>query len=198
MKNKPSIIRKNFYKFLFLDLDGTIRKPKSLGELIQSPYDQEPIPGAKEMITSYKEERWIIIGVTNQGGVERGYKTIESCIAEQRQTLKLFPEMKEILFCPDRAGRECFQVRLNYPLATFPIEYVYACNATNFRKPGWGMIALTKQIYGIEKGHNFLALMVGDREEDKECAIGAEVDFMWAKDWREGLRTYAYYSSTNA
>lgn len=33
MKSKPLIVRKRFYKFLFLDLDGTIRKPKSLGVL---------------------------------------------------------------------------------------------------------------------------------------------------------------------
>ena len=96
IKDKPLIVRKRFYKLLFLDLNDTIRKPKSLGKFIQSPFDQEPIPGAKEMIASYKEKRWIIIGVTNQGGVEVGHKTIEECIAEQRQALKLFPEWLEI------------------------------------------------------------------------------------------------------
>jgi len=187
-----------FYKFLFSDLDGTIRQSKSDSDFIQSPFDQEPIPGAKEAIAAYKEKRWNILGITNQGGVEAGHKTIEACIAEQRQTLKLFPEMNEIFFCPDYAGKKCLRIRLNYPPATYSIEYIETWTTTYFREPGWGMIALAKQLYGIEEKRNCSYLMVGDREEDKGCAIGANVNFMWAKDWREKSLTEHYGQAANA
>ncbi|GGA02445.1 hypothetical protein [Okeania sp. KiyG1] len=96
-------------EILFLDLDGTVRKPKSASKFITSFADQQSIPGALEAIADYASRGYLIVGIKNQGGVEAGHKSLESCIAEQQYTLKLFPQIHSILFCPDFAGNECWR-----------------------------------------------------------------------------------------
>lgn len=54
-------------KILFLDLDGTIRKPKSSAKFISNPYDQQPIEGAYQQCDRYFNDGWILIGISNQG-----------------------------------------------------------------------------------------------------------------------------------
>ncbi|MFM6404935.1 MAG: hypothetical protein ACKPGT_09860, partial [Microcystis sp.] len=49
----------------------------------------------------YDQEGWIIIGITNQGGVAAGHKSLKSAIEEQRKTLEIFPLLSYIYFCPD-------------------------------------------------------------------------------------------------
>lgn len=46
-------------KILFLDLDGTVRRPKSEAEFINSPHEQELIPGVAEAILKYP--KWVKI-----------------------------------------------------------------------------------------------------------------------------------------
>jgi D-glycero-D-manno-heptose 1,7-bisphosphate phosphatase len=58
------------------------------------------------------------------------------------------------------------------------------CNAKrygNFRKPNPGMIRLGLEYYK-EKPEQIL--MVGDRSEDQECAANANINFIWAEEWR--------------
>ncbi|MEH1788842.1 MAG: hypothetical protein V7L23_25500 [Nostoc sp.] len=59
-------------KLLILDLDGTVRRPKSGAKFINNPHDQEIIPEAQRAIAHYKSQCWIIVGATNQGGVAAG------------------------------------------------------------------------------------------------------------------------------
>jgi D-glycero-D-manno-heptose 1,7-bisphosphate phosphatase len=92
---------------LLVDLDGTIREPLSGQQYFQHPKDQRIIAGADVAIRAYKDD-WIIVGITNQGGVAAGYKSIQECIKEQQYTLELFPELREIYFCPDFEGKKCF------------------------------------------------------------------------------------------
>jgi D-glycero-D-manno-heptose 1,7-bisphosphate phosphatase len=35
---------------------------------------------------------------------------MQACVKEQQYTLELFPELREIYFCPDFEGRKCFRV----------------------------------------------------------------------------------------
>jgi D-glycero-D-manno-heptose 1,7-bisphosphate phosphatase len=83
-------------KVLFVDCDGTIRKPISDGIFISSPDDQKPLPGAVEAINHYKSIGYIIFGITNQGGVSAGHLTLLECIKIQQGTLTLFPEINSI------------------------------------------------------------------------------------------------------
>ncbi|YAF99498.1 MAG: hypothetical protein AB3A66_29745 (plasmid) [Nodularia sp. CChRGM 3473] len=67
-------------KILFLDLDGTVRRTKSGKTFINTPLDQEIIPGVTEAISHYSDH--YLIGITNQGGVAAGKKSLEDAIAE--------------------------------------------------------------------------------------------------------------------
>lgn len=183
-------------KLLLLDLDGTVRQPKSGAKFISKPDDQELIFGVEEAIAQYSD--WGIIGVTNQGGVAAGHKSLEDAITEQVITLKLIPSMEFICFCPDFEGARMVYVgRTGHPEG-FWTEEINGSLAIKrfgeFRKPKPGMLnyaldwALAdgfwrnKKLTRIDSIAD--ALMVGDREEDQLAAQAASVQFMWADQWR--------------
>jgi len=160
-------------KIFFFDLDGTLRQPKSGKTFINEPDDQKPIAGASEAIAHYSDS-FICIGITNQGGVAAGHKSIESAIEEQRITLKLFPELSEIFFCPNW-GESCYQIsRGNVPLS-FEAPIGGDSLKVSCRKPGHGMLLITSQTFGLDN-----AWMVGDRPEDEKCATAAGINFIAA------------------
>lgn len=97
-------------KLLLTDCDGTIRKPKSRTKFIQHPHDQKIIKGADQAIAHYAQQGYTIMGITNQGGVAKGYKTLTECVEEQEYTLELLPQLERILFCPDFEGMVCHEV----------------------------------------------------------------------------------------
>ncbi len=169
-------------KILFLALDGTVRETKSGNTFINDPYDQKLIDGVKEAIAHYKD--WKIIGITNQGGVAAGFKTLENCIQEQIITLDLLPEMSCIYFCPDD-GRTCWLVHDKESHGKIDLDGRYAyLRGKNFRKPSPGMIdaAFANRNQNYRK---YEFLFVGDRPEDQQCAANAIIPFMWAEDWRK-------------
>lgn len=171
-------------KILLTDLDGTCRESINGDTFINDPYNQKLINGAKEAIARYHD--WKIIGITNQGGVLAGKKSLENCFEEQRQTLKLIPQMWMILFCTDN-GDTMF--RLSQRMLEFhglPIMTNRSNHFGNFRKPNPGMINFALK-YSRKKPEQIL--MVGDRPEDQQAAANAGIDFMWAEDWRNGKST---------
>ncbi|OUL28142.1 polynucleotide kinase [Nostoc sp. T09] len=159
---------------LLLDLDGTIREPLSGKQYFQHPQDQQIIAGADIAVSAYKDD-WIIVGISNQGGVAAGYKSIQECIKEQQYTLELFPELREIYFCPDFEGKKCFRVTRHN---------AHNHSKTNwsgyYRKPGAGMLqlAMVRHKHTPENTR-----YVGDRPEDEAAAHRAGVLFQWAVDW---------------
>jgi D-glycero-D-manno-heptose 1,7-bisphosphate phosphatase len=169
-------------KILFLDLDGTARRTKSGATFINTPLDQEIIPGVREAIARYSD--YHIIGITNQGGVLKGKKSLEDCIAEQKYTMHLCPEIKIIYFCPDE-GTVCWSVQ-PAPSSGELIALVSGWNPSGtleYRKPDPGMVNLAIQFCEQEIQRQD-CLMVGDRSEDEQCAAAANIPFMWAVDWR--------------
>jgi D-glycero-D-manno-heptose 1,7-bisphosphate phosphatase len=173
-------------KILLVDCDGTIRQPKSKAKFINKPNDQEPIPGAVEAINHYHSEDWLIVGITNQAGVAAGHKSPEDCIKEQQYTLKLFPQIQSILFCPDFEGRQCYRC---YPNQWFDVSSKYRNLLGSYRKPGAGMI---QHVLISNEADRLMCWMIGDRPEDERAAKSAEVNFMWADIWRERWRTGEY------
>ena len=164
------------FKALLLDLDGTIRQSTN-GKFIKNPNDQEPIEGSIEAMEIYHQEGWTMIGITNQGGVDAGYKSLKSAIEEQLKTLEIFPWLSCIYFFPDFKGRECFRVR---KCSCVQIDDLYPELIEQFRKPNPGMIFAALRAFG-EKPTDIL--MVGDREEDKLAAKNAGINFLDAHIW---------------
>ena len=164
------------FKALLLDLDGTIRQSTN-GKFIKNPNDQEPIEGSIKAMEIYHQEGWTLIGITNQGGVAAGHKSLESAIEEQLKTLEIFPRLSCIYFCPDFKGRECFRVRKH---SCVQIDELYPDLIEQFRKPNPGMIFAALRAFA-EKPTDIL--MVGDREEDKLAAKNAGINFLDAHIW---------------
>ena len=161
---------------LLLDLDGTIRQSLSGEQYFQHSQDQQAIVGVEDALRSYSDE-WIMVGITNQGGVAAGHKSIQQCIAEQQYTLQLFPRLKEIYFCPDFGGKKCFRVTRhnvdNHSRSQWSNQY---------RKPGAGMLNLAMVRHKQTPEETYY---VGDRPEDEIAAHRARVQFQWAEEWRE-------------
>ena len=66
-------ISSRMMSLLLIDMDGTLREPLSGQQHFQHPKDQHIIAGAEIAIRAYKDD-WIIVGITNQGGVGAGHK----------------------------------------------------------------------------------------------------------------------------
>lgn len=157
-------------KIFFFDLDGTLRETKSGKTFINEPDDQKAIIGAKEAI-AYYSDKFVCIGVTNQGGVAAGHKSLESAIEEQRVTLELFPELSEIFFCPSW-GESCYEVSRGNKALPFSAPD-NGGGQVSCRKPGQGMLLIAAQNFGLED-----AWMTGDRPEDEQCAAAAGINFI--------------------
>lgn len=169
-------------KLLLLDLDGTVRHTKSGATFINDPTDQEVIPEAAKAIARYLSNGWIPIGITNQGGVAAGKKSLEDAIQEQAITLKLLPpEFATIYFCPDYEGDQCWKIE-SRDMIEVQIDFklpLYAPFKGLCRKPKPGMI----QIALLEFGSSLEVLYIGDRDEDKAAASAADIPFMWHHEW---------------
>ena len=66
-------------KILLVDLDGTIRC-STTGNFIESYKGQKPMLGADKAIEHFAARDWQIVGISNQGGIAGGYKTMEATI----------------------------------------------------------------------------------------------------------------------
>ena len=171
-------------KILFVDIDGTLTETISEYAFKQSPNDVKIIEGADKAVAHFAKLGWHIIGVSNQGGVASGFKTIADTIEEMANTLRLFPGLSRIYFCPDFEGKELYFVsRDDCDRVILLIDFI-SC-----RKPSPGMIKnvlLGKDVTEV--------WMVGDRPEDEQCAANAGVNFcpadMWRDRFRPGMFTY--------
>jgi len=162
-------------QIIFFDLDGTLRQTKSGKTFINEPDDQQPIEGTQKALSYYQDKGFALIGITNQGGVAAGHKSMESAIEEQRITLQLFPELAEIFFCPNW-GESCYQLsRDNQPLE-FSAPLSGDGTMISCRKPGHGMLTVAARSMADLSD----CWMIGDRPEDQQCAEAAGVKFVWA------------------
>lgn len=161
-------------RLIFFDLDGTLRHPKSGAQFINDPYDQEPIEGAAQGVAYFASKGFVCVGVTNQGGVAAGHKSLDDATLEQKITLDLFPGLDIIYFCPTWGDR-CLSLDRN------GISRVYDAQSLDtelsFRKPGAGMLVLVAKFLGTDIQKSW---MVGDRPEDKGAAIEAGSRFISA------------------
>lgn len=155
---------------LVLDLDGTVRRSKSGAKFIKDAEDIEIIPSVLERVAWFRREGYLIIGVSNQGGVAHGIKTEQQVRAEIAKThLLLDNAFDSVLFCPFMEGG----------------KGVYARRSL-LRKPNYGMLAAAEARFFNEKKICIdwdNSLFVGDSHEDELCAAHASIAFCHIKDF---------------
>lgn len=158
-------------KVLFLDLDGTVRRSKAdPNGFISGPHDIELVPGILDKMQRYSNEGWYIAGISNQGGVAHGHKSHEQVDAEMKVTQSLCLGMFATI-------RSCYCMADGN---IFPYNY-----RSLTRKPDIGMLVLIEKDFwenGMVIDYKN-SLYVGDREEDKECARRAEIEFKHIDDF---------------
>jgi D-glycero-D-manno-heptose 1,7-bisphosphate phosphatase len=159
---------------LYLDLDDTVRMGKAtLGRFVNKAEDVRVFPEVPDILAEYKHAGWRVVAISNQGGVALGILSMEDCAASMLETQRQ---------CEGAFDQICFCT--HHPDAIDPEYAICWC-----RKPRIGLIltaanSLTQKFNEYYPPH--LALFVGDRPEDAECAANAGIRFMDAAEWRGG------------
>ncbi|MFG6101155.1 hypothetical protein U2F10_02805 [Leptothoe sp. EHU-05/26/07-4] len=126
---------------------------------IKMPYNQQ----LSQLALSLPQDEPIII-ISNQGGIQWGYKSPTAVINEMRFLMRLLP-IAAAYFCPDD-GQSCYWcTRLDWGLVR---------DEDNYRKPGAGMARLAER-----HGYEILSY-TGDLSGQADYANGRDSDRMFA------------------
>jgi len=135
----------NRKKAIFLDRDGVINKEISY---ISNPDDFEFIEGSIEALKILEEKNFLLIVITNQAGIARGYYTEEMLKKIHNKMTRILKQnnivLDDIFYCP------------HHPDFTGPCD----C-----RKPEPGMILKAQIKHNIDLTNSY---MVGDTLSDIE------------------------------
>lgn len=139
-------------KALFLDRDGVVNVEKNY---LHKPEDVEFVEGIVEVCRAYQEKGYLVIIVTNQSGIARGYYSEEDFHHLSRWMIERMGELgvtiTKIYHCPHHE------------------EISGACDC---RKPEPGMLLSAQKDYGIDMASS---VMIGDSERDITAARRAGV-----------------------
>jgi len=139
-------------KAVFLDRDGTLNVDK---EYVHRIEDWEWIPGAIDAIVALRKAGFLVIVVTNQAGIARGYYT-------GADVANLHAWVNEELKSHD-AAIDGFYYCPHHP------EHSGECDC---RKPMPGMLYEAKQDFDIDFSRSWL---VGDKVGDIQAGLAAGV-----------------------
>lgn len=143
-------------KALFLDRDGTINI--DYGYVFQ-PEKFEFINGIFELCRKAQEKGYLIIVITNQSGIARGYFSEQDFAKLNSYMIAEFAKhgikITDVFYCPELSG--------------------------NDRKPNCGMFIKARDKYGIDMAQS---VSVGDKERDIEAAqkAGCGKNFLFTGD----------------
>lgn len=132
-------------KAVIFDYDGTLRETISGNIYPADPSDIRIIPGRSEMIAKLKREGYIILGVSNQSGVSKGFLTHEMADKCFKKTNELLGHDIDYRFC----------------LHSVPPITCYC------RKPGPGFGVEFIEKYKLDPSQ---CIMVGDLKTDETFA----------------------------
>lgn len=137
---------------VFMDRDGTINEQMGY---INHLSRFHILPGVPEAIKLLNDNDYLVIIVTNQSGVARGYypfSLIEEIHTYMRESLKKEgAKIDAVFFCP------------HYPRGKVE-EYARECDC---RKPKTGMIRKARESFDIDMSRSY---MIGDHFTDLEMA----------------------------
>lgn len=138
---------------VFIDRDGTVNEQMGYINHISRFV---LLPGAEEAIKVLNSHQFLVIVVSNQSGVARGYFPIElvdEVHAHMRVLLgKEGAFVDGIFFCP------------HYPRGVVP-EYSIECDC---RKPKTGLIEKACEAFDVDMANSYV---IGDRYSDIELAL---------------------------
>lgn len=75
-------------KALFMDVDGTLTGTLSGETFKKNAKDIKVLEGVEKALNFYEKD-WVIIGISNQGGVTAGHKSVEEACTEMTNTIKI-------------------------------------------------------------------------------------------------------------
>jgi D-glycero-D-manno-heptose 1,7-bisphosphate phosphatase len=141
----------------FLDRDGVINFDKGY---THRPEDLRFLPGAIDAIRHFNDAGYLVIVVTNQAGVARGYYTLDDA--------HRFNAEIQLHLSAEGAHIDQFYVAPYHPegsIAEYAIDH-------DDRKPNRGMLIRAFTEWPIDKSRSFL---IGDRRTDVEAARRAGI-----------------------
>ena len=141
----------------FLDRDGVLNVDHGY---THRPDQLEWVAGAPEAVRLLNEASYIVIVVTNQAGVARGYYSEED-------VRELHTHMQNALKAQG-AHVDAFYYCPHHPEGTVKELSVY-CNC---RKPGTGMLQQAARDWPIDLGRSF---MIGDKDIDMATATAFNI-----------------------
>lgn len=166
--------KKNPRPCVFLDRDGTINKEAGY---LNHPSRLELIPGVGRAIRRLNEAGVLVIVVSNQAGVARGYFTedvLHATLGHMRALLaKQNARLDAIYYAPF------------HPSSADPR---WREDPEELRKPGLGMLRKAQSEWAIDMEHSY---MVGDRMNDVKFAHKAGLPGVFVKTGY-GLGEYVY------
>ena len=139
-------------KALFLDRDGVINHDPS--DYTQSWEDFDFLPGIEQFLKRKQDQGFLLILITNQGGIAKGLYSIETVNEIHRKMKAHFRsygiEIAEVYYSP------------------YHDDYSKSLS----RKPGSIMIEKALARFELDPAH---CVMIGDKMRDVECAENAGV-----------------------
>ncbi len=177
------------HKVVFLDRDGTINQEVNY---LYRKEDLRFLRGVPEAIRMWKDAGFLIIIVTNQAGVARGYYT-------EADVKILHQYLNEQLLTLCGAQADAFYYCPHHPEHGIGI-YGQACAC---RKPGTGMFEQAGQDFCIDKSRSW---MIGDKLIDTQAGRNFGVSTILVgtgygtrehqKQTAEGERSYDFFAET--
>jgi len=159
-------------KYLFIDFDGTVRETIA-DPSEKNPNDRRPpttveeikiINGITKKLRLWMDKGWLIVGVSNQSGVEKGYITAE--------------EVEKI------AAATMDKMNIYFPFYYAPHKRYGTPEQLSLRKPDTGMAKQAFEDWGdpdLEK-----SFMVGDYITDEVFAENLGIGYIDVKDFIDG------------
>ena len=154
-------------KAIFLDRDGTINVDKDYLYKIE---DFQFEPKADEALKILYDSGYILIVVTNQSGIARGYYSEEDVEILHQNLLKILQEkgikISKFYYCPHHPTKGVG-------------KYKTDCEC---RKPNPGMLLKGIEEFNIDTS---LSYMVGDKKSDVDAGLKAGVTSIFLNNGKE-------------
>src|SRR5258705_8577486 len=135
---------------VFLDRDGTLIEDR---DYLQRPEEVVIYPGAADALKRLQDAGFLLIMVTNQSGIDRGYFTLKDCENVHRhlemELAKSSVRLTKIYIAPEAPDRP-----------------------SRGRKPSPRFLFDARDEFGIDLGQSYF---VGDKLIDLECGWNARV-----------------------